>query len=173
MSCARRRPLENDRTDGHLDAMTIGSASPGLPDPARDARFYEGVAQRRLIAFALDAAAIAALGFLGAAAFGIATFGVGFLAAGPVALGVAFLYRAITLARLSATPGMWIVGVELREAHGGALAPWTAMAHTALYFGCFFLVIPQIASVWLMATTPTGRGLPDLALGAAMIHRPA
>jgi uncharacterized RDD family membrane protein YckC len=68
---------------------------------------------------------------------------------------------------------MWIAGVELREAHGGRLAPWSAAAHTALYFASFSLVIPQMVSVWLMATTPAGRGLPDLALGVAMIHRPA
>lgn len=146
---------------------------PGLPDPSREARFYAGVAQRRLLAFAIDAAAIAALGVLAAAAFGLATFGVGFLAAGPVGLCAAFLYRALTLARLSATPGMWLLGLELREAHGGTLSPFTAAAHTALFFGCFFLVLPQIASVWLMATGRAGRGLPDLALGAAMIHRPA
>jgi hypothetical protein len=42
-----------------------------------------------------------------------------------------------------------------------------------LYFACFFLVVPQMASVWLMAAGASGRGLPDLALGAAMIHRPA
>lgn len=153
--------------------MSTDAAHLGLPDPARDARFYEGVAQRRLLAFAIDAAVIAVLGFLGAAAFGLATFGVGFLAAGPITLGLAFLYRALTIARLSATPGMWVAGVELREAHGGRMTPPTAAAHTALYFACFFLVVPQIVSVWLMATTPAGRGLPDLALGAAMIHRPA
>jgi uncharacterized RDD family membrane protein YckC len=145
----------------------------GLPDPMRESRFYEGVAQRRLIAFGIDAAAISALGLLTAGAFGLATLGLGFMAAGPVTLGVAFLYRALTLARLSATPGMWLAGVELREAHGGRLSPWTAATHTALFFACFFMVVPQIASVWMMATTATGRGLSDLALGTAMIHRPA
>ena len=153
--------------------MISRDAPLGLPDPLREARFYEGVAQRRLLAFAIDAVAIAALGLLCAAAFGLATFGVGFVAAAPVSLGVGFLYRALTLGRLSATPGMWVAGVELREAHGGGLSSWTAAAHTALYFACFFMVIPQVVSVWKMATTGTGRGLPDLALGTAMIHRPA
>jgi uncharacterized RDD family membrane protein YckC len=153
--------------------MNSHAAPLGLPDPVRDARFYAGVGRRRLLAFAIDATAVTALGFLAAAGVGLATFGVGFAAAGLVTLGVAFLYRSMTLARLSATPGMWIAGVELREAHGGRLAPWTAVAHTALYFGCFFLAVPQVVSVWLMAATASGRGLPDLGLGTAMIHRPA
>ena len=173
MWCARPWGLEVAAQRAYLRAMTAQATPLGLPDPVREARFYAGVAPRRLLAFALDTAAIAVLGPLAAALFGVLTLGAGFLAAGPVALGVAFVYRAAALARLSATPGMWALGLKLREVHGGPLAPWTATAHTALFFICFFIVLPQFASVWLMAAPPSGRGLPDRALGCAMIHRPA
>jgi uncharacterized RDD family membrane protein YckC len=153
--------------------MTHADRPRGLPDPVADARFYEGVAPRRLAAFLMDGIAATALGLLAGTAVGLATFGGGFVAMGPVAFVVAFLYRAVAVARVSATPGMWAAGIELRDLAGARVSPATAWLHTAVYLGCWAFVIPQIVSVFLMATARDGRGLPDLVAGTAAIHRPA
>ncbi len=156
-----------------MQRMTVADIPPGLPDPVADARFYAGVPLRRLAAFCIDAVGAGALGIVGGLALGIATLGIGLLAFGPAMLAAAFAWRFVGLARLSATPGMWAVGIELRRADGARLDPALSALHTALYFGCFFLMVPQIASMAMMATDPRGRGLPDALTGCAAIHRPA
>ncbi len=50
----------------------------GLPDPDRDAQFYDGVRSRRLAAWFFDVALILLLGIPVAIVFGLATFGLGF-----------------------------------------------------------------------------------------------
>jgi uncharacterized RDD family membrane protein YckC len=151
----------------------IDLGAPGLPHPVHDARFYEGVPVRRAIAFAIDTVAIVAIGALAAALFGVATFGFGFALVAPVMAATGFAYRALTLAKFSATPGMLLVGVELRRRDGARFGPVEATAHTALFLLMFAFVVPQILSMVAMATLPMGRGLHDLALGSAAIHRPA
>lgn len=144
-----------------------------LPDPARDAQFYAGVPARRLTAFVFDVVAITVLALLTTLLFGVATLGVGFALAAPIGVLVGFLYRALSIARLSATPGMALVGVELRRRDGARLDGFDAAVHTALFMAMFMTVIPQIISVALMATGRDGRGLHDVVLGTAAINRPA
>lgn len=145
----------------------------GLPHPVHDARFYDGVPLRRLIAFAIDAAAATALGAVVALVFGLLTFGLGFAAWLPTAAATAFLYRALSIGRWSATPGMLATGIELRRADGSRFGRAEAVVHTAAFMIAFFFVLPQIASVVLMATGPLGRGLHDMAIGSTAINRPA
>jgi uncharacterized RDD family membrane protein YckC len=147
--------------------------APGLPDPVHDAAFYEGVAARRLVAFLIDAAAIAALSLAAILLFGVLTLGFGFLAAAPAAFAVSFVYRAATLAGWSATPGMALVGIELRRFDGKPFGPFEAVGHTALFLLMFALVAPQIVSIATMALGTPGRALHDLPFGSAAINRPA
>ena len=147
--------------------------APGLPDPIHDAAFYEGVAARRLVAFVIDAVAIAALSLVAILLFGVMTLGLGFLAAAPVAFAVAFVYRAATLAGWSATPGMALTGIELRRFDGRPFGAVEAIGHTALFLLMFALVIPQIVSIAMLALATPGRALHDLPFGAAAINRPA
>lgn len=144
-----------------------------LPDPAHDAQFYEGVAARRLVAFLIDAAAIAAATVATTLLFGILTLGVGFMLALPLTLAVSFLYRYFTISRRSATPGMALCGIELRRHDGRRLGEVDAAVHTAVYLGCFYTVGPQLVSVAMMLMAPAGRGLADLAAGTVMMNRPA
>jgi uncharacterized RDD family membrane protein YckC len=147
--------------------------APGLPDPIHDARFYEGVAARRLVAFLIDALLIAAASAVAIVVFGVATLGLGFLAAAPIVVAVSFLYRAGSLATWSATPGMALCGVELRRFDGRRFGAVEAVGHTLLFLLMFALVIPQLVSVFLMAVSVPGRGLHDLPFGAVAINRPA
>jgi len=147
--------------------------APGLPDPIHDAQFYAGVSARRLVAFLIDFTVIAVLAVLTTLAFGVATLGIGFALAAPIGAVVGFLYRYLTIARASATPGMALVGVELRRRDGERFDAWEAAIHTALFTVMFVTVLPQIVSVAMMAVGRDGRGLHDAALGSALINRPA
>ena len=145
----------------------------GLPHPVGDARFYAGVPLRRLIAFVIDTVAIVLLGVVATLVFGVLTLGAGFFLSLPVMAVTAFVYRAGTLARLSATPGMWLTGIELRRRDGTSFALVEALIHTAVFTACLVTGILQLISVAMMVLGPMGRGLPDLAIGAAAINRPA
>ena len=145
----------------------------GLPHPVSDRRFYEGVPLRRLIAFGADAAASVLLGAVAGLAFGIVTLGLGFFMFLPVILATGFLYRVVSIARWSATPGMLLTGIELRNRFGLPLLPVEALVHTALFTALAASGVLQVLSAGLMAVTPMGRGLHDMLLGTAAIHRPA
>jgi uncharacterized RDD family membrane protein YckC len=145
----------------------------GLPHPTLDARFYAGVPARRLAAFLVDALAAVVIGAVVAAAFGVVTLGIGFLAFAPAMGLVGFLYRWLSIAQWSATPGMLVCGIELRRYDGDRLTAFDGLAHTALFSLMTLFVLPQLISVAMMATSPIGRGLHDVALGTTAINRPA
>ncbi|MGF1658826.1 MAG: RDD family protein [Rubrimonas sp.] len=143
-----------------------------LPHPRLDAQFYDGVAMRRLAAFGIDTAAALLIGVLVAAAFGVATLGLGLLAFVPAVGLVGFLYRWLSIARWSATPGMLAAGIELRRYDGARFDARDALIHTLLFGAMTLAVLPQIASMALMATSPVGRGAHDMLLGSTAINRP-
>jgi len=139
-----------------------------LPDPVRHAAFYEGVAAKRAFAWVIDTVitGLAAVMILPFTAFvAILIFPLLF-----AALNVA--YRIATLANFSATPGMWLLGIEFRQADGTRLAPLTAVVHTLGTMFTWTTVLPQIGSAALMAMHPRGQGLADLVLGTVVIRRP-
>lgn len=152
--------------------MTVHAAH-GLPDPVADAAFYEGLALRRLIALAADGAAVAALALAATLVAAAATLGAALVLAWPIWFATGFLYRWLTVARAGATPGMWLAGVELRGLDGERPGETAAMIHAGAFCAAWLFVLPQIASVVLMAARPDGRGLHDRAAGLAMINRPA
>ncbi len=141
----------------------------GLPDPMFAPAFYDGVAVKRLVAWAVDTVVVVLLTavIVPFTAF-IALFFLPLLF-----LAVNFVYRTVTLARMSATPGMWLAGIELRDGAGAVLTPGLAVAHTLGYSLSIGFVVPQVASVVLMLMTPRGQGLSDHVLGTAAINRPA
>lgn len=145
----------------------------GLPHPQHDARFYAGVPARRAVAFVIDTVAALLLGIAAMLAVGIATLGFGFLFGGLVMVLTGLLYRAASLVRWSATPGMLLTGIELRRHDGEVFAPGDAVTHTLLFALCLASGIVQLISVVCMLAMPLGRGIPDLILGSAAINRPA
>ena len=143
-----------------------------LPHPMHDAQFYRGVGARRLAAFVIDAIVSLLLGAVAAVLFGIATFGIGFLAFIPAIAVAAFLYRWLSIARWSATPGMLAAGIELRRYDGARFTQADALLHTGLFTVMTLAVLPQMVSAAMMATSPIGRGLHDMVLGSTAINRP-
>ncbi|RMD94475.1 MAG: RDD family protein [Alphaproteobacteria bacterium] len=146
------------------------AAAPGaLPDPDRQAEFYADVPLKRFVAWLIDAVAILVLTVLVlpfTAFLGLFFFPLLWLAVG---IG----YRMAFLARSSATPGMWLLSIELRDRCGRRLDPGTALAHTLLYTVFLATMVVQAISVALMLSTPRRQGLHDIVLGTAMINRPA
>ncbi|SEM43302.1 Uncharacterized membrane protein YckC, RDD family [Loktanella fryxellensis] len=140
-----------------------------LPDPVADAPFYAGVPTKRLLAWVVDVTlvAIVCILMLPFTAF-TGVFYFPFLM-----MCVGFPYRWATIAGRSATWGMRLMGIELRDHDGQRLSGTTAFLHTAGYTVSLITAPLQILSVVLMAVAPRGQGLSDYVLGTTAINRPA
>lgn len=140
-----------------------------LPDPVSQAEFYRDVPMKRLIAWVVDTILVALLTavIVPFTAF-VALFFLPFFF-----LVLGFLYRWVTLSTRSATWGMRLTAIEFRRADGLPLDPASAFLHTLGYTVSMAMVLPQILSVGLMATSARGQGLSDLVLGTAAINRPS
>ncbi|ETX28343.1 RDD family protein [Roseivivax isoporae] len=140
-----------------------------LPDPVTQPEFYEGVIAKRAIAWLIDVTVVAILVVPAV----VLTAFVGLLFLPLLALCVGFLYRWMTIAGGSATWGMRLMAIELRDAYGRRLDSGLAFLHTAGYALSITTAIVQVASVGLMCVTDRRQGLSDLALGTVMINRRA
>lgn len=138
-----------------------------LPDPVTEAEFYEGVPAKRFFAWIVDVTLIALLTTI-ALPFTLFTalFYLPFLF-----LVIGFLYRWVSLSRMSATPGMRFAAIELREDDGGPLDSGTAFLHVAGYMVSMAVFPVQLLSIALMFLTPRRQGLTDMVLGTAAIRR--
>lgn len=146
------------------------------PDPVLDSQFYDGVPTRRFVAFCIDVVVVFAI-WLVVLVLGlvltVVTLGLGAPLAALAASVTDFLYRWFLLAEGSATIGMRLTGIELRDAAGRRLDPVTAFLHVAgFYISLVFL--PLLVIGWiLMAASPHRRLLHDTVLGTVAINRPA
>lgn len=147
----------------------------GLPDPAHDSQFYAGVPLRRLVAFAVDVVVGLVLTFCALFVGMIVTILSMGLAAGPtflIMVMTGFLYRWIMLVKRSATVGMILTGIEVRDAQGERMTPQSAFLHTAGYYATILFPPLMLIGWCLMATSPYRRTMHDLFIGAAVINRP-
>ncbi|MFK7744057.1 MAG: RDD family protein [Roseobacter sp.] len=139
------------------------------PDPQSQPDFYKDVSVKRLLAWVVDAV-VTLLGciiILPFTAFtGIFFFPLLFLVVG-------FVYRSITIANASATWGMWLFAIELRQRDGNRMDAPSAFAHTLGYTLSWTVPVFQLISVIMMASTERGQGISDHVLGTVMINRRA
>ena len=159
------RPAATDR------AATEQPAPPAAPpaDPATEAEFYDGVPLKRLLAWVVDVVLIALLTVVAVPL--TAFIGLFFL---PLLFAViGFLYRWVGLTRHSATPGMRIAAIEIRDRDGQRLDPLTSLLHTLGYVASVSIFPAQLVSIALMLVTPRRQGLTDLVLGTAAVRRSA
>ena len=141
----------------------------GLPDPHSGAAFYAGVPVKRALAWLVDVILIGIVSVLVlpfTAFTGIFFFPLLMLVTG-------FFYRWFTLASGSATWGMRLMAIELRQSDGDRLSNRTAFWHTAAYTFCVAVAPLQLVSAVLMLAAPRGQGLGDMVLDTAAINRPA
>lgn len=149
--------------------MLMSNALWGLPDPDTQAEFYADVPTKRAIAWVIDTLLILVIVVL----LSLVTVGIGFFFFGFLMLAVSFVYRVVTLANSSATPGMRMTAIEFRNHRGERFDLTTAVLHTLGFSVSIAMVLPQIASIILMLTTPRGQGLSDMLLGTAAVNRNA
>ncbi|SFE19992.1 RDD family protein [Roseivivax sediminis] len=140
-----------------------------LPDPMTQPEFYDGVTAKRALAWVIDVIVVSI--FVVPVVILTAFIALFFLPV--VMLTVGFLYRWFTLAEGSATWGMRLMAIELRDAYGERLDSGTAFLHTAGYALSISTAIVQFGSAVLMCATERGQGLTDLALGTVMINKRA
>lgn len=84
---------------------------------------------------------------------------------------VGFIYRWFTIAGGSATWGMRIVGIALRDDNGRPLESGTALLHTLGYSISVAFPPLQLISVLMMLIGARGQGLTDHVLGTVAINQ--
>lgn len=140
-----------------------------LADPVTQPQFYKDVAFKRFIAWIVDTVVILLMSLIIVpfTAFVAAFFFIGLYAV------VSFIYRTVTLTTGSATWGMRLMAIEIRDASGARLDASGAFLHTLGYTISWAVAPLQLISVILMATTGRGQGLTDMVLGSAALNRRA
>jgi uncharacterized RDD family membrane protein YckC len=140
-----------------------------LADPATQPQFYRDVPGKRLIAWVIDTVLIILISALIVpfTAFVALFFFVGLAAV------VSFVYRTITLAAGSATLGMRLMAIEIRNGSGARLDLSGAFLHTLGYTISWAVAPLQLVSVVLMATSERGQGLTDMVMGTTALNRRA
>ena len=140
-----------------------------LPDPRYHADLYSGVTIKRLVAWCVDLLITALItAILVPFTLFTALFYLPFLY-----LVVSFLYRWISIARGSATPGMRVAAIELRNRDGHRLETSEAALHTLGYTVSFAVFPLQLVSIALMIISSRGQGLTDHIMGTAMLNKRA
>ncbi len=140
-----------------------------LADPVTQPQFYKDVAGKRLLAWIVDTIVILMMSMVVVpfTAFVALFFFVGLFAV------VSFVYRTITLATGSATWGMRLMAIEIRDASGARLDLSGAFLHTLGYTISWAVAPLQLVSIVLMATSARGQGLTDMVMGSAALNRRA
>lgn len=140
-----------------------------LPDPEFQYEFYVNVSSKRAFAWVIDFGISIALTVPAL----LMTFFIGFFFLPLLLFVVTFLYRWWTIANGSATWGMRLMAIELRNAWGQDLDSSQAFMHTLIYTICFTIFPLQLVSIVLMAIGQKGQGIPDNLLGTVMLNRRA
>lgn len=137
------------------------------PDPMRAPQFYASVPSKRLIAWIIDVVFTVVLTLLVipfTAFIGIFFFPV-------LVMLIGFAYRTLTIAASSATWGMRIMSIELRDEQGARFDFVKALLHTLGYSISLAFILVQVVSIVMMVGSARGQSLTDLALGSVMINR--
>lgn len=137
-----------------------------------DARLYDGVRTRRVIAFLLDYTFVALLMFpvaIAIAILGILTLGLGWLLYAIIFPLVALPYVWFTLGgRQQATPGMRLTSIRLERLDGGRVDGLFAVLHSVLFWAGNVILTPLILLAALFLDRK--RTLHDLLLGTVVIR---
>ncbi|WP_309086091.1 RDD family protein [Chelativorans sp.] len=137
-----------------------------------DARSFDGVLTRRVIAFCIDYLLIGLL-LIPVALFvlllGVLTLGLGWLLFGILGPLTALAYVAVTLGgRHQSTLGMRMMGVRLERLDGHRVDPMLAILHTVLFWAGNAILTPLILLAALFLDHK--RTLHDLLLGTAVVR---
>jgi uncharacterized RDD family membrane protein YckC len=151
------------------DVRTSGHA---LYDPIAEPDLYDGLLAKRVVAFFIDAFLVVALMIPA----GLFVFVLGFITLFlswllfPVLFAiVALSYIAFTLGGpMSSTPGMSMVGIEMRTWSGQRMFPLLAVMHGLLFWFSVGLLTPLVLLIGLL--TYRKQLLHDLLLGVVALN---
>lgn len=139
------------------------------PDPDTQPQFYEGVPSKRLFAWVVDTLLIIVM-VIAVVPF-TAFVGLFFLPFLYLVLG--FAYRVVTLSRGSATWGMRLMAIELRDREDEPFDMSQALLHTLGYTISVMISPLQLISVVMMLGSERRQGLTDMLLGTVALNRRA
>jgi uncharacterized RDD family membrane protein YckC len=152
-----------------------GDASPSqrfIYNPERQPELFDGILSKRIVAFVIDAVFIVALmvpAALLVAVLGFVTLGLAWFLYPALFALVALGYYGFTLGGAnSATPGMQVVGIELRTWNGQRMFPLLAVMHALIFWFSCGLLTPLILLVGLF--TARRQLLHDLLLGVVALN---
>ncbi|MEQ1937264.1 RDD family protein [Mesorhizobium sp. CN5-321] len=135
-----------------------------------DARIYDGVRTRRILACVVDYLIVGLLTIPFAIlvlVLGLLTLGLGWMLFSVLVPAVAALYIWNTLGGPNqATVGMKMMGIRLDRLDGGRIDGLTAVAHTVLFWAGNVILTPLVLLVTLFADRK--RTLHDLLLGTVV-----
>lgn len=139
------------------------------PDPVTQHGFYADTPMKRLFAWLIDMVLIIIMAvlILPFTAF-TGLFFFPFLL-----LVIGFAYRTLTITGNSATWGMRMMSIELRDSDGERFGFGQAFLHTLGYTISVAVAPLQLISVILMLLTAKKQGLTDMVMGAVMINKPS
>ncbi len=143
-----------------------------LTNGLEDARLYDGVRTRRIIAVVIDylivgllAIPVAIVVFL----LGLLTLGLGWVLFSMLLPVVALVYIWFTLGSADqATTGMKLLGVRLERLDGRPIDGITAVVHSVLFWAGNVILTPLVLLVSLFADRK--RTLHDLLLGTVVVR---
>ncbi len=138
-----------------------------LPDPVDQPEFYQSIPTKRLLAWVVD---VVLIGILTAIVLPFTLF-LGLLFLPFLYATLSFLYRWISLARSSATPGMRLMAIHFRDGRGQALDGGTALFHTIGYFVSIAVFPLQLISIVMILMTERHQSLTDMVLGTSARNR--
>jgi uncharacterized RDD family membrane protein YckC len=131
--------------------LSLGSSRPGagIPDPLRNGEFYQGVLFRRIVAYLVDLVLIGAIyvaAFLSGLMINLATFGLMSALIVVMLACVAPAYHVLTVGGpAAATPGMRLLGLEVRSFDGNQPDKLQAFIQIAL----FYVTVPTTGG-WIL-----------------------
>ena len=141
-------------------------------DPVTQPELFDGILSKRIVAFVIDAVLIVLLmvpAALMILVLGLITLGIAWLLFPALFAIVALGYCALTLGgRGSATPGMRVVGVEMRTWNGQRMFPLLAVMHALIFWFSCGILTPLILLVGLF--TPRRQLVHDLLLGVVALN---
>lgn len=144
-------------------------------DPEMHPELYDGVLAKRIIAFLLDLVFMAiwlAIGVVVVLILAIPTLGLALLLLGGLGAIVYFLYIGLTLgSEQAATPGMKIMGLEMRLWHGEKPGFIIACFHALLFWFTVFMALVLLVSGLFALFNRRKRTLHDLVAGVIVLNR--
>ncbi len=150
----------------------IGSVRADVFDPVAQPELFEGLRWRRTMAFVVDVAMVGTLFMIAAFAvffLGLLTLGLGWMLYFILWQAIALLYTAFTLGGpSSATPGMRMMGLEMRLWYGDKVYPLLAAAHVIAFWLSISFLTPFVLVVTLL--NERKRLLHDIVLGTVVVN---